>query len=164
MNAGQSLVKDDVAPPVRIGAVEPQHAQLVRDLAALLHIEDGHPLSEQAREAASWLAHGEPLAPAWLAWSGDVAVGYLVLALGYSVEYGGPVGYIDDLYVVPDARGRGIGQHLLRLAIDEARARDLVALHLEVEPGNVRAEALYAEMGFETSTRRTMNMGLRRSP
>jgi hypothetical protein len=35
----------------------------------------------------------------------DRPVGHLIITLGYSVEYGGRDGFIDDLYLVPEVRG-----------------------------------------------------------
>src|SRR4051794_10846587 len=49
----------------------------------------------------------------WLAVDGVDAVGHLVLTLCFSMEYGGLRGFIDDLYVRPDARARGAGAALL---------------------------------------------------
>jgi ribosomal protein S18 acetylase RimI-like enzyme len=53
-----------------------------------------------------------------------------------------------DLYVVPDARRRGVAQALTRSVV-EAYAGDGVAeLQLEVDPGNDRARAVYERWGF----------------
>ena len=38
-----------------------------------------------------------------------IAVGYLVLTLGYSLEYGGRDAFIDEVYIRSSYRGRGIG-------------------------------------------------------
>ncbi|MGZ8493118.1 MAG: GNAT family N-acetyltransferase [Gemmatirosa sp.] len=38
----------------------------------------------------------------------DVPAGYLALRLGFSMEYGGLRGFVDDLFVRTAARGRGL--------------------------------------------------------
>jgi ribosomal protein S18 acetylase RimI-like enzyme len=72
-----------------------------------------------------------------------VAVGYVVITLGYSIEYGGRDGFIDDLYLVPEP-ALGIG-----------------TLHLEVETGNDYASRLYRRAGFEATGRRLLRLRLR---
>jgi GNAT superfamily N-acetyltransferase len=75
---------------------------------------------------------------------------YALLCSFWSNELGGEVCIVDELYVVPSARRRGIASGLIgRLAGRELPwFRDAVALELEVTPGNVRARALYERLGF----------------
>jgi GNAT superfamily N-acetyltransferase len=62
-------------------------------------------------------------------------------------------GFVDEttpelsVGVVPEARGRGVGERLLRALIKEAVARDLPALSLSVEADNP-ATRLYHRLGF----------------
>jgi ribosomal protein S18 acetylase RimI-like enzyme len=106
------------------------------------------------------VAGGEPLARCWLVRRAGVAVGYVVLSLGFSIEHGGRDGFIDDLYLVPAARGIGIGRALLAFAAAEAETLGIRMLHLEVEPGNERAHRLYRRNGFAESGRRLMSRRL----
>jgi ribosomal protein S18 acetylase RimI-like enzyme len=110
---------------------------------------------DAANEAALIaITRGEPLARAWLVRVADRPVGYLILTLGYNVEYGGRDGFIDDLYVAPDARGRGLGRNLLDHVFAEAVGLGIRTLHLEVETDNGRAACLYRSAGFEETGRR----------
>ena len=45
----------------------------------------------------------------------------MVLTLGYSVEHGGGDGFVDDLYLIPSARGSGAGAAVLDFALEQAR-------------------------------------------
>ena len=90
----------------------------------------------------------------------DRAVGYVVLTLGYSIEYGGRDGFIDDLYLVPDARSRGWGRMIVDFALAEAARLGIRVLHLEVEANNDRARSLYRLAGFEETGRRLMRRRL----
>ena len=129
-------------------------------LARLFHLEDSHPLQPAGEQALRLIAHGEPLARAWLVRAQDAVIGYVILTIGFSVEYGGRDGFIDDLYLVPAARGRGLGRKLLDFALARAAELGIGTLHLEVETGNETATRLYRSAGFEETGRRLMRLRL----
>jgi carbonic anhydrase len=52
------------------------------------------------------------------------------------------------LYVVPAARGKGVGEALARRVIDEARRRGYKRLVLDTLPDMKAAQALYRSLGF----------------
>lgn len=54
-----------------------------------------------------------------------------------------------SLAVIPEARGQGIAQLLLRHADESARHHDAIALRLEVRADNAGAIALYRQCGFK---------------
>lgn len=59
------------------------------------------------------------------------------------------------MYVAPRARGRGVGERLVRAVLDEAAHRGHGRVVLEVTEGNAPAIALYERMGFRfTGSRR----------
>ncbi|MGE7439420.1 GNAT family N-acetyltransferase [Kitasatospora sp. NPDC001175] len=55
------------------------------------------------------------------------------------------------MWVSPGARGRGVGDFLIREVERWARRRGVTALWLSVAPGNTRAENLYRRNGFQGS-------------
>jgi ribosomal protein S18 acetylase RimI-like enzyme len=60
--------------------------------------------------------------------------------------------HIGGMYVLPEARGQGIGRLMLVEAIRRLRAMDGIEdIILAVTVGNDSAHALYASMGFERS-------------
>lgn len=65
------------------------------------------------------------------------------------------------VFVVPGARGRGVGDALVRAAIAAARADGFPRLLLDVGDHNAPAIALYARHGF-VPTGRTSTLGPRR--
>lgn len=140
--------------------VTPADAEALIQLARDFHREDGHPLDPALEPGLRRLAADDPLAPTWIIREDDAVIGYVALSLGHSIMAGGPDGFIDDLYLVPAARGRGIGRRVLAFVEDEARARGFRALHLEVELANTRAQHLYATAGFELSPRKLMTKTL----
>jgi ribosomal protein S18 acetylase RimI-like enzyme len=57
-----------------------------------------------------------------------------------------------DISIDPDQQGRGYGRAAMRLAEDEARARGMDRIELNVFGGNEVARGLYRSMGYvETS-------------
>jgi ribosomal protein S18 acetylase RimI-like enzyme len=97
-------------------------------------------------------AHPEDGA-AYLARAGGRAVGYLVLTHCYSLEFGGPFVLLDEIFVLPEAQGAGVGKRLLDAAADYCRANGFGYLRLEVQKKNLRAIEVYREYGFRTEDR-----------
>ncbi len=60
-------------------------------------------------------------------------------------------GFVKDLCVVPDARGRGLGTALIGHAADVFARRGRHDLRLKVEAGNAGAIRLYERLGFRQS-------------
>jgi ribosomal protein S18 acetylase RimI-like enzyme len=128
-----------------------EHEDLLLALARDFHAEDGHPLTERGEAALRACTRGHPLGRAWLIREGGRVVGYAVLGLGFGIEYGGADAFIDDLYLVPEARGRGLGAAVLERLEAEARGMGLNALFLVVDPDNAPALRLYRRRGFEAT-------------
>lgn len=95
---------------------------------------------------------------AWIAREGEEAAGHVVLTLRHSMEFGGLIGVIDDLFVRPRFRRQGIGTELLSAVLETAQSLHLAALQVEVDPANVAAMALYRAFGLieQADGRRTL--------
>ena len=57
-------------------------------------------------------------------------------------------GYIDNIAVFPQARGKGTGSALVKALCDYGESHGLVFITLEVRPSNQAALALYRKFGF----------------
>jgi GNAT superfamily N-acetyltransferase/catechol 2,3-dioxygenase-like lactoylglutathione lyase family enzyme len=75
-------------------------------------------------------------------------VGVAVLTYTWTLEHGGQVAWLEELYVAPDRRGKGIGGALLDHVRELARAAGCQAIDLEVTKEHGRAERLYERSGF----------------
>lgn len=139
-----------MAPEIR-----PATAADIPALVALMtafYAESDLPLrTGPASRAFAALLADERLGGVWLAECDGVAVGHAVLTVCFSMEHGGLRGFIDDLYVRPDARGQGAGARLLATVRAAATERGVRALHVEVGPDNERARRLYARAGYADS-------------
>ena len=56
--------------------------------------------------------------------------------------------YLEELYVVPDRRGRGLGRALMEAAIELARREGAAHMDLGTSEDDVAARALYERLGF----------------
>lgn len=97
---------------------------------------------------------------AWLVGADEQIAGYVVMTLGFSMEYGGLDAFVDDLFVRPAFRGRGLGRLALETVLDECRALDVRAVHLEVGAENDVARNLYARSGFRDTGRHLLTLRL----
>jgi ribosomal protein S18 acetylase RimI-like enzyme len=80
-------------------------------------------------------------------------IGYVTLCIGYSIEFAGKDAFIDEFYIEPNFRGKGLRKKALKLIKDLAREKEIQALHLEVERSNLKAQSLYAQADFEVRER-----------
>jgi GNAT superfamily N-acetyltransferase len=82
---------------------------------------------------------------------GIVGVAYVAMIL--SAEHCGLVGWLEELYVTPRCRDRGIGTALVSAVLARARKKDMVAIDLEIDAGHSRAASLYRRLGFRPLNR-----------
>jgi GNAT superfamily N-acetyltransferase len=74
--------------------------------------------------------------------------GFAEVSFRPSVWADEPVGYLEELYVVPRRRGEGIGRALMSAVIDLARERGAAGLEVVTGETDTAARALYESVGF----------------
>jgi ribosomal protein S18 acetylase RimI-like enzyme len=126
------------------------HADKLLPLVAAFQSEEGIGQTDEDRSASVLpLLDGIPHGVAYLIGPPRAPIGYIVVSFGWSLEFGGMDGFVDELYVRPGVRGRGIASEVL-LALPRALAgAGLKALHLEVDKGRSSAHRLYRRAGFQ---------------
>ena len=82
------------------------------------------------------------------AWLDEAPVGYTQTRLFTSVWASGLEAQLDDLFVVPSARGRSVGRSLLRYALARAEARGARRFALNTNEENEAAQSLYRSEGL----------------
>ena len=122
-------------------------------LARAFHLEDEHPLSAAGETALTESLEISPYVKTWLMKAGDATCGYAVVTYGYSIEFGGLTAYLDDFYVLPEFRGRGIGRRALDTFERMAKKEKCCIFHLEVQAGNSKARDFYLKRGFADTGR-----------
>jgi ribosomal protein S18 acetylase RimI-like enzyme len=82
-----------------------------------------------------------------------VVAGYSLLTNYWSNEHGGLVLILDEVYVLPEFRGKGISSQFFKQLF---AMPEYVMVYLEVFPGNTSAFKLYERMGFRQFGRNYM--------
>jgi ribosomal protein S18 acetylase RimI-like enzyme len=79
---------------------------------------------------------------------GDPAVAVAVLTLRPNVWYEGPVAHLDELYVAPELRRRGLGSALLTAAETLTRQRGGELLEINIDGDDIDARRFYERHGY----------------
>jgi len=84
-----------------------------------------------------------------------VPLGFVELSLRNFVDgcLGSPVGYVEGLYVVPEARGRGIGRLMLRHAMAWSRERGCRDIAADAQLADEPAQRFWGAVGFRETFR-----------
>jgi GNAT superfamily N-acetyltransferase len=87
-----------------------------------------------------------------LARHNDKVVGMVSLLFSISTALGGRVAILEDMVVLPDKRGLGIGSALLTAAISTARDSGCQRITLLTDSDNAIARGFYEKHGFVRSS------------
>lgn len=133
---------------------KPEHLDKILPLCAAFHTSEGISSTEEDRIAAlSPLLDGSPYGAIYVIGPVRAPIGYIVICFGWSVEFGGLDAIVDELFVRPSVRGRGIATEALVSLPNALSSFGLRAIHLEVDRENEAALKLYRRAGFETRER-----------
>ncbi|MEZ5887993.1 MAG: GNAT family N-acetyltransferase [Paracoccaceae bacterium] len=125
-------------------------AEDVALIRAMLQALSDHEGGPQVASEAALLADGfgaRPLFQTLIAEEAGTALGMILYFPEYSTHRGEPGLFVQDLFVAPGARGRGLGRLLLKAAM---AAQDWGARYvtLGVDPDNRGALDFYEMLGF----------------
>jgi GNAT superfamily N-acetyltransferase len=128
----------------------PVIAELIRALARFERLEDEVVMTEVLLERA--LFGQRPYAEVLLAEDDGRPVGFALFFHNFSTFLGRPGIYLEDLFVVPEHRGHGVGRdllvHLARLAVE----RECGRLEWAVLNWNEEAIRFYERLGARTNS------------
>lgn len=126
--------------------------EFIRGLAEyekLLHEVEA---TEEKLRATLFPANGRPAAECVLAFAGATPGGFALFFTNYSTFLAKPGIYLEDLFVVPGLRGRGIGKALLLHLAKLANARGCGRLEWAVLDWNQPAIDFYESLGAKRMT------------
>jgi len=118
---------------------------LIRELAAYEHMSDQVIATETDLTRA--LFSSRPEAEAVIAWRDNTAVGFALYFQSFSTFVGRPGLYLEDLFVRPVYRRRGIGRQLLAHLAQLAVARGCGRFEWSVLTWNKLAIGIYEKVG-----------------
>jgi GNAT superfamily N-acetyltransferase len=132
--------------------IAPAHAgdaalilQLIKGLAEYERLSDEVVASED--DIRRWLFGPRPAAEVVIGYAGSTPAGFALFFHNFSTFRGRPGLYLEDLYVVPEWRGQGLGRqliaHLARLAVE----RDCGRMEWAVLDWNEPAIGFYRKLG-----------------
>lgn len=129
------------------------------DLMADFYAEAGRALDGPwaARAFGELLAH-PPLGAAWVLEDAGAPAGHAVLTVRFAMEHGGLQGAIDDLFVRPAHRRRGLARAGLEALFADCRRRRVRAVTVEVAEDDEPARRLYASFGLAPRTDRRVTL------
>jgi GNAT superfamily N-acetyltransferase len=93
------------------------------------------------------LSHGE--ATVFIAYDGAQAVGFTLLYDTFTSVAMKPLCILNDLYTIPEARGKGAGTALIARAREHAVAKGAFRLRLRTAQDNLTAQSIYEKLGFK---------------
>ena len=135
--------------PVQIRAATredvPTILRLIRALAEYEKLLDQVVATETAIDAS--LFGARPYAEALIAWQDHQPTGLALFFHSYSTFLGRPGIHLEDLFVLPEARGRGVGRALLARVAQIAVERDCGRLEWAVLDWNQPAIEFYRHLG-----------------
>lgn len=127
----------------------PEDADALLGMIGQFHDEVGIETSADDRAASVLpILEGTPLAVAYLFGPKNAPVGYLIISFGWSLELGGMDGFLDEIWIRPNVRKRGLAQEALNGVISALSGAGLKAIHLEVNRNDGATQGLYSRLGF----------------
>lgn len=127
---------------------EPYVFQFMRvfyDSPAVLHTSSDEILRRDIKDAISEC----PFLEGYVFEKNKELIGYAMVSLNYTTEYGGICIWVEDFYLIPEACNQGFSKMFFQFL--EKEYPNAVRFKLEVEPENERAIAAYKKNGYGIS-------------
>ena len=147
--------------PLAMRKASPDDVQQLVAMMNEFYTDSPYTLNQRrAAEAFAALLADERLGHVWFIQADSQDVGYVVVTLCFSMEYGGPNALVDDLFVRPAFRGAGLGTAALTEVRAFCAAHGVRAIHVETGRENGAAKAVYRRAGFVDTDRLHLTLGL----
>jgi len=135
--------------------------QLVELLGVLFALEaDFTPDAAKQKRALEAIFADPRIGRIYVAREAGRVVGMVSTLYTISTAEGGKAAWLEDMIVLTECRGRGIGAALLEHAVVGAREEGCLRLTLLSDEDNAQAHGVYAAEGFQFSGMRPMRLKL----
>ena len=126
-----------------------QDMKILVNLMAEFYAESDYELDRDlAHKAFATILADDRLGYVWIIDKDGKDVGYVVLTFRFGMEYGGSIACLDDLFVVPASRNRGLSTAALFQIRDFCKSIGVRAITVEVGHNNGSAQTVYRRLGL----------------
>jgi GNAT superfamily N-acetyltransferase len=134
--------------------------ELLPLMRAYCDFYESSPSDEGLRTMLSTLIDEPAQGAVFIARDGGKAVGVATLDWKWSSLKGARMGYLEDLFVDPAARGKGIADALIEICADRCRELGMPAMQWATAPDNHRAQEVYNRTGADSELLLEYDLGL----
>lgn len=126
------------------------HVDMMVDLlTCLFEQESDFKVDEEAQKRGlTLILENRNIGDLLIAYDGSKVLGMMSLLYTISTAVGGRVAMVEDVVVLPEYRGQGIGTELMKFAIEFAKAQGVNRLTLLTDASNEKAQKFYQKFGF----------------
>lgn len=133
-------------------AREDEIEELLPLMRAYCDFYGSSPADEGVRAMARTLINDPSQGAVFIARQDGRAIGFATLDWKWSMLKGARIGYLEDLFVDPAARGRGTADALIQVCADRCRELGMPAMEWLTAPDNRRAQKVYDRSGAVPDT------------
>jgi GNAT superfamily N-acetyltransferase len=157
----QASAPRPLADGIEIRDARPEEAEeLLPLMRAYCDFYEASPPDQGLLEMARTLISDPEQGSMFIARDGAEVIGFAALDWKWSSLKGARIGYLEDLFVTPEARGRGIADALIEACAQRCRERGAPAMEWLTAPDNQRAQAVYDRTGAVAETYVEYDLGL----
>jgi GNAT superfamily N-acetyltransferase len=161
-NADGEALMSEVGPALEFGAATKKDLPALVDLLGVLFAQEADfmPDAAKQRRALEAILSDPRVGRIYVARENGRVIGMVSTLYTISTAEGGKAAWLEDMVVLPECRGRGVGAELLAYAVVGAREAGCLRLTLLSDEDNALAHGVYAGEGFQFSGMRPMRLKL----
>jgi GNAT superfamily N-acetyltransferase len=133
-------------------AREDELDELLPLMRAYCEFYESSPTDEGVMTMARTLITDPSQGAAFIARENGKAIGFATLDWKWSSLKAARIGYLEDLFVDPGTRGKGIADALIGVCADRCRELGMPAMEWLTAPDNHRAQKVYNRTGADSDT------------
>lgn len=135
----------------------PSDKQQIMAMMYELNAEDAQELPLQEKKIAVLFAFApeKKWVSVFVAEKDEEVIGYAILIKAFSVEFGGLYAEVDEFYIKPERRAKGIGSAFLHWLELYAKDQGCSAMHLVATSQNTAAQRLYKRLEYNYLPRKS---------
>ena len=137
---------------INIRDFKEQDSAIFIDMCTSFYSSDAvlHPISQEAMSKTfNEIMSNSPYLRGLIIEYNSLISGYVNLSLTYSNEANGLTVLLEEIYIMPEYQGRGLGSYALKWVLDEYKDKAM-RYRLEVCNSNSSAIKLYERFGFKS--------------